>query len=266
MRFINIEDKKPPDAWCAEAEKHTKALQELSTYKERMDYIDQYSNVWGELKYWLQELSHDKCWYSETIDRYSHYQVEHFRPKKKVVRFKGIVEEGYWWLAFDWKNYRLSGDVGNKRKGNRFPLRKGSVIATGPSCDLQDELIYLLDPTDPSDPPLLTFNALGNATPAASEGTWEYERAKVTIEVLYLNFPRLVDGRVMAWKKCSETIDKAEELMKENSKSSSATKREKIRAIFNELKEMANEKTQFSATSRACLLNSGRLWARNLIN
>lgn len=48
-------------------------------------------------------------------------KVEHYRPKKRGKRSpRGQVSDGYWWLAFEWSNYRLCGKVGNAKKGDFF--------------------------------------------------------------------------------------------------------------------------------------------------
>ena len=49
--------------------------------------------------------------------------VEHFRPKLEVKElYKEQNREGYWWLAFDYHNFRVCGNVGNRKKGGWFPL------------------------------------------------------------------------------------------------------------------------------------------------
>src|SRR5262249_52890219 len=118
----------------------------------RNKIIDDNSELWGELKEWLMTFSFDKCWFSEAKDVYSHWHVEHFRPKKKA---KHSNRDGYWWRAFDYLNYRLCGSVGNTKKGSYFPLRAGSKPA-GPTDNCEDEAALLLDPTRPDDVMLLT--------------------------------------------------------------------------------------------------------------
>ncbi|MFY9853140.1 MAG: hypothetical protein WAK26_04590, partial [Terracidiphilus sp.] len=145
MIWIDLEHKKPTDVnipgwlpwsqekwdgWLAESARLTvelAALQAADNVKGRNDLIDANSDHWGELKPWLEALSHGKCWFSETRDEFSHYDVEHFRPKKLVRDTLGSVRDGYWWLAFDYTNYRLCGNVGNRKKGNCFPLQRGSL-------------------------------------------------------------------------------------------------------------------------------------------
>jgi uncharacterized protein (TIGR02646 family) len=274
MRYINIEDKTPPEEWCRKADELTRDLIKLDSPEERTKFIKRHK-IWKDLKEWLLELSHGKCWYSESKEIFSFYDVDHFRPKSRATQLDGTEREGYWWLAFDWRNYRISGSIGNRPhqgednkirgKADYFPLKKGSPEATDHNCDLCDEIIYLLDPTDPDDPPLLTFDESGYPKPAVPEGTWECERAKVTIELMHLDFRPLVDERKKKWTKCILLITRAQKLMEEQSKASSATKRAVLKFTLEELRKMSSEEVALSSTARACLLSSGLSWARNIV-
>lgn len=261
MRYINIEDKSPSAEWCEKAEQKTEQLKRLSSSEERKDFIGN-NNIWGDLKAWLLQLSHDKCWYSEAREIFSFYDVDHFRPKLRAKQRDGTRRDGYWWLTFDWKNYRICGNIGNRRKGDYFPLKRGSPVATDCDCDLCDEIICLLDPTDPSDPLLLTFDESGYPQPAAPKTTFDYIRATVTIKILHLDYRPLVDERKKIWNKCNSLIAKAQNLMKE---SRSVTRQADLKSIFKELKEMTSEDAELSSTARACLLCSGLVWARNFV-
>jgi len=87
-------------------------------------------NKLNMLKDWLLKFSNGKCWFSEAKDTFSHMDVEHFRPKKSAKDLNGVEREGYWWLTFDWHNYRICGNVGNRKKGTFFPLSPGCTPAT----------------------------------------------------------------------------------------------------------------------------------------
>lgn len=121
--------------------------------------------LWGELKEDMVHVFGDLCWFSEVKDCYSHLEVEHFRPKKETKDLEGNIREGYWWLAFDWKNYRIVGNVGNRMKGGYFPLRDGSPVATSASRNTLDEDYLFLDPVEALDVVLLSFEAEGLACP-----------------------------------------------------------------------------------------------------
>ncbi|MFZ3167879.1 MAG: hypothetical protein WA130_09720 [Candidatus Methanoperedens sp.] len=267
MIYINITDERPPPEWCSKADQLTTELKQKATDEERKDFINHNKTVWAEFELvdWLRRRSHGKCWYSESRDIFSFIDVDHFRPKNKVKRVTGTIEPiGYWWLAFDWRNYRLCGNVGNRRKGIKFPLKEGSPVACSPEHDLNDELHYLLDPTDPNDPPLLTFDISGFPRPAVTEGTWEFERVTKTIKILRLDYERLVDARIMIWNICKRKIDQIYNEMQYENGCISVGAKNRIKDLQKELRNMASPSSELSATAKACLLNSEHIWARNL--
>lgn len=107
------------DAWVAKSEQlvtELAALDSAGKREERNALIDSNSGHWGALKDWLLALSAGKCWFSEVRELYSHYDVEHFRPKKEAKALDASVRDGYWWLAFDYMNFRACGNVGNRKK------------------------------------------------------------------------------------------------------------------------------------------------------
>ena len=275
MIHINIYGERPPDGWCEKAEEITKQLRELDNIEERRELIKKNQIMWAELKTWLIGLADGKCWYSEAKDIVSDYHVDHFRPKNRAKQLDGTVRDGYWWLAFDWSNYRIAGSICNsphygadgdtQGKADFFPLKDGSPVADSPTCDLEDEIIYFLDPTDPDDPLLLTFDETGYPQPAAPEGTWEYERAKKSIKLFHLDFYRLVDERIIIWNNCKRSITLAEILLKEKTQNPSETIDYALKCEFTKLKEMVSKEAALSSAARACLLSSGTLWARNLV-
>lgn len=272
MRYINIESKNPPEKWFEKAKELTEDLKKAATLEERNEIIDK-NKFWNdkEFKRWLQGLFHNKCWYSEARDIFSFYDVDHFRPKKSVKQLDGTTREGYWWLAFDWKNYRISGAIGNRPnkdeddqtrgKADYFPIRQGSPIAISPEYDIRDEIIYLLDPTNPNDPPLLTFDDSGNPFPASPKGSWEYLRVETTIKILHLDYCLLVDERKRIWVKCTILMNDIENLMCERYRRTSVTDGADLKNKMNQLREMISEEAELSATAKACLLSSGRKWA-----
>ena len=263
MIHIDISNKQPPTDWLQKAGQVTADLK-TATDSEKREIIEKNRNLWTDLriKDWLQSLSHNKCWYSEAIEKVSPYHVDHFRPKNRSKHLDGTNGEWYWWLAFEWRNYRISGSICNIKKGNYFPLKEGTHPCN-PDSDVNDELFYILDPTDPDDPLLLTFDESGKPHPTANENTWEYERADKTIKLLHLDFHRLVDERKKLWTKCIRLIREAESMMADTTVS--VTSRMRLKSIFEELRCLSSPKSELSSTACACLLSTGIGWAQGIV-
>lgn len=261
MIHIDISNKQPPADWLQKADRVTAELK-AATDSEKRKIIEKNSNLWTDLKDWLQTLSHDKCWYSEAIESFSDYEVDHFRPKNRSKHLHGNDGEWYWWLAFEWRNYRISGSRGNRRKSNYFPLKEGTHPCN-PDSDVNDEIFYLLDPTDPDDPLLLTFDESGNPYPTAKKNTWEYERATETIKRLHLDFHRLVEERKKLWTRCRRLIREAESVMADTT--ASVTSKMRLKSIFKELRGLSSPKSELSSTACACLLSTGIGWAQGIV-
>ena len=85
MRHIHLRDNKPDPVWVTRASALFAALKAAADSPARNKIIDVSRAVWGELKDWLLGLSHGKCLFSEAKDCFSHWDVEHYRPKKSAL-------------------------------------------------------------------------------------------------------------------------------------------------------------------------------------
>lgn len=263
MIYIDLENNPPPTEWINKANALTQKLIDEPNWDEKKKIIDKNAKVWGELKDFLSRLSHDKCWYSEAKESFSHYHVDHFRPKKRAFDNKGDNKGGYWWLTFCWKNYRISGSVGNTKKGDRFCVRANKANIHTDNTD--DEIIYFLDPTVIDDPLKISFEDTGKAIPSSSNhGDWDFVRASYTIENLDLNYEPLVDKRKELWANIVLKIRKIQNLMSENNINPSVSKMTEIKEKMKELKLLSSPQSEFSATASACLYSSGLEWARRI--
>jgi len=263
MRYIPLLDNPPNAAWITRADTLTQRLLDTPDMDSRKAIIDANSLLWGQIKQHLLDLSKNKCWYSEAKESFSHYHVDHFRPKKRALDLGGNDQGGYWWLAFNWKNYRISGSVGNTKKGDRFSVY--SHKANTPTDSLDDEMIFFLDPIDEDDPSLLTFDEDGQIKPInPTETDWEHKRAKYTIENLNLNYEPLKDARRDVWNQCVRLISEIEGLSVEQNRTPSATRKERIKQKQRELLEKIKLDAEFSATAIACLAGSGVIWAQRM--
>lgn len=278
MRWIDFSKFSPKPQWIEKAGEVTNKLITAKTKEERTQIIDSHSQLWGELKEDLLELSGGNCWYSEAKRTVSFFDVDHFRPKNNVKNFDGFIEtcensDGYWWLAFDWKNYRVSGEICNRSKkdeegvcrGKRdyFPLVLGSKVAKTPDDNINTEVNYLLDPTCYEDTCLIAFDETGKPYPAARKATKEYIRANMTCFILHLDYQPIVEQRIMVWNECQSLINQAANIMK-NRDAVSPLIEEILISNFNNLKKMVSIKSEFSSTAISCLLQSEYMWARKI--
>lgn len=273
MIYINISNMEFPNGWIEEAEKKTEELTKLPE-DQRKEFIKNNSKIWQSLKHNLEILSHNKCWYCEIRNTRSDHHVEHYRPKNRITNDDGSIENGYWWLAFDYTNFRIACSYCNclhrgvddvtRGKADKFPLLERSSRAL-PSTDPADERPILLDPTNPVDPPLLTFLDDGRASPIIPEiSDILYHRAEMTINILNLNDRKIVDARKVIKEMCKRIIrrgDRAFRLLKEDS----VTGKEQFKQVIIEAKEMINVTSELSSAARSYILGSGEVWITQFI-
>lgn len=258
MRHIPLNDNAPDAAWRKKADDLLAKLKAAPDSAARKKIIDDNAKVWGDLKQWLLGLSHDKCWFSEAKDCFSHWDVEHFRPKKSAKDVDGTEHEGYWWLAFDWHNFRICGNAGNRKKGTYFPLRPGSPRATGPAFDLRHEAPYLLDPIDDGDPNLISFNVVGRAIPAPGiDDAWDKERVTYSVERFNLDFPPLMEKRKVIWNECWQRIQSYKNELQHLKNNDNAIARTQAREALRCIREMIRPEKELSSVARACVLSTG---------
>ena len=195
MRYIELVGPIPPRKQTALNNRKVKVDEKL-TVQAKKAYIKT-TNTWGLLKKWLSDLSDGKCWYCESISERAASDVDHFRPKAGVTcnRSKLTNHDGYYWLAFDWQNYRYSCQRCNRPekdnnvsfgKHNEFALLDENQRNFTPTC-INDEKSILLDPCVENDTKLLAHLSNGEVEPIYPDGTDEYERAEYTCRVLGLN-------------------------------------------------------------------------------
>jgi hypothetical protein len=179
MIYIDVSGFRASAKWQRSARKHLRNMYILFRNCDEQGlkkYINDHSKQLSIVKNLLRRWSNNKCWYSEGRSDIFHLRVDHFRPKNELALIKNKdsyreartfdTAPGYWWLAFDWKNFRLTGEIVNSYKGSYFPLRTGSAVASQPNQNHNAEVHVLLDPTIEADTNLLTFNIDGMPTPS----------------------------------------------------------------------------------------------------
>lgn len=287
MRHIDIDllEQKIPDEWKQRARKAYKAVKNANTAKERSEKIDEYSSLWKELKALLKEISHGKCWYCESSSHRILGDVDHLRPKNKIKHYRnynGPEHKGYWWLAFEWKNYRYACELCNRLnrdhttgivggKGSYFPLLDESrrVYDECNPFQLLQEIPLLLDPTVEIDTFLITFLEDGSAQPASDDPD-EKIRAEASIRLYHLNHFDLKERRRL--NICHVVHDKVKDADKfywyytKDKKDIAA--REAYSGAIKDLKYMISAQAEYSAAARAILKlyrTPDRLWVDRLL-
>jgi len=220
----------------------------------RNQYIDDHSSHWGKLKLWLKVLSKGKCWFTEVRELYSHYDVEHFRPKKEAKNIDKSVRDGYWWLAFDYTNFRLCGNVGNRKKGSWFPLQDGSICSTFARQREESEDAYFLDPTDEDDVNLIAFDEEGKAIPDPKASVWDKQRAEETIERLKLNEHKdLAEARRKIWQNVSKEIDLYLKAKSRCVAGGNPGARQKVRGHCQNIRNFTTFEAELSSVAKYCV-------------
>jgi hypothetical protein len=229
---------------------------------ERNDFISKNSAHWGKLKPWLFALSGGKCWFTDTTNTGSHYDVEHFRPKAEAKNIDGRGRDGYWWLAFDYTNYRLAGGVPNIKKGGWFPLCDGNLGSTFANRCEESEFPYLLDPIKASDPLLLAFDEEGNASPvpnadnwATDAAKWNKNRAEESIKRYKLNdHDALPERRRKCWHDVSGAIKEFLEAKAKFHPIKNPVPGETMEQAARRIEAMTKPDVEFSSVAKWCIV------------
>ena len=168
--------------------------------EETLELLDKQVDLAGK-----EKLSQDR----------SDMSVDHFRPKNGVCEDEG--HPGYWWLAFDRKNYRYSctycssrrRDIGGGTEGGKqdhFPIIPPPPRAW---CDTDpQDRAKLLDPTDDSDTKLVTFLPNGFPRPTKHDPV-SIDRVTESIRLYHLDHVLLVRKRKRIGDDISQHVNNA---------------------------------------------------------
>lgn len=222
MRFIDLEEIKPTIRDKIKALEEAKATVLAETDPVlRAELIDRYRTRWTALREPFAVYSHDKCWYVECKNLGTDDDIDHFRPKSGVKEEPG--HPGYYWLAFEWTNLRLSchranrprinpetGETGGKAE--HFPLIDARTRAQGPDDDLSLEVPALLDPTKLADVVLLSFKPNGEVdlSPQFKGQPLPEAKFEASRQILHLNWPKFTDAQVMLYNQIERIVDRGE--------------------------------------------------------
>lgn len=243
----------PPKGWVDDAEKATAALRAAANENDRKAIIDKNEGLWRDdrIRNWLLEQFANKCWYTEAYESVSAIHVDHYRPKGRAKDLGGNECEGYWWLAFDWENYRICGQLINVKKLDLFPIIEGARANANDPVSLELEAPLLIDPTTLQSR-LISYEKDEDgciAVPASAINDVDKFRAENTIDVLGMNKrDRLNAKRADFWDKCMEAI--AEYSCEERAQVLRCVRQA---SAVDKLKKMIAYEAEFSSVVEACL-------------
>lgn len=208
MRFIDLDllvGRPETQPLINAAEAIRQAILAAPNAAARKALIAANQDKWTAFRPQLQAIFGPKCWYTESKNPGTDDDIDHFRPKGRIADRRG--HGGYWWEALNWRNFRLSchranrlrrnPDTGNTHgKGDHFPLLAEADRWMG-SGDVCNERPTLLDPTDPADPPMLTFDTDGRValSPFYVGDTDAATRVNESRIYLHLDWPAFVTDR-----------------------------------------------------------------------
>lgn len=182
---------------------------------DRSAYIDECRDkTWAhpDLRFALQRLVGNKCWYSEVPLEGADPNVDHFRPKGRVREVDQNLQPtknplpGYWWWAFEWRNFRLVSMHSNQRrvdvdteggKADFFPVIGARAVPRSDYAICVEDVIPI-DPCNQTDVALLWFDADGAPSCSAwkrSKSKEDEWRVKVSIWLYHLDKQEIVARR-----------------------------------------------------------------------
>jgi len=225
MIHIDLSEIKISNDWATNAQKLTDDLAS-KPLGERSDFINENRDAtWGagELRAALSSLVGHKCWYTEVTLEGADSHVDHFRPKGAVREVDENLKNtkttlpGYWWLAFELDNYRLTCQHANVRRVDKntdggkwdyFPVEGARAVEGIPTSQITERNL-ILDPASATDVRLLWFD--GDGAPSCSK--WkrqpndrDEQRVKATIWIYHLNKEEIKGARCKAMQDVKKDV------------------------------------------------------------
>lgn len=271
MRFIDLEKLKPKIRHLLPAldEAREAVLAECDPAL-RAALINVYRARWVALRTEFSAFSYGKCWYVECKNPGTDDDIDHFRPKLGVK--EDLTHPGYYWLAFDWTNLRLSCHRANRPrvnpegegtggKGGHFPLVDPAQRAFLPVDGKGQEIPALLDPTDVRDVILLTFRQNGEVALSPEYKGQTVAEAKVAASrlILHLDWPAFREARVVLYNKIERAVDRGEREAPQNFSVIHAASTAFLDAI-RDLKNAMEAEEEYSAAARVYVESFKHVW------
>jgi hypothetical protein len=260
--------KQTPEKWRSDLEQAKAELRSLAPGESRSSIFKKYSYLWSDVKECYRQISHEKCWYCETKTDRIRGDIDHYRPKGKITENPG--HPGYWWLAFDWRNWRFCCELCNSKladyttgkiggKGNDFPLvGDDESRRIWHECEFEDLLAEdpkLLDPTDPQDPDLLAFSKDGLPGPITNdEEAVEYQRVTASVKAYHLDHFKLNRKRQTLYCTVRKFVNKyCKYDARATANRSDLDARKEAKEAYANLRALISRDAEYSAAARAYL-------------
>lgn len=269
------------EQWLKEAADALEILVGLPP-ENRSTFINENGKIWSDLKSALSKISHEKCWYSEARIAPSELEIDHFRPKNRVSKSK-LPHKGYWWLSFQWTNFRLAYSLVNKRrrdprdeniqgKGCYFPLiDEDARVTDAKPAPTDRERPQLIDPCVKADVGLLDYAVEDGKVVerfTLVQDMERHERAKVSIDLFHLNEGTLIRDRHELQVAIRHAANRIEDLetLRESAGPLSKKDQEEYDLFINQIGDLINSASRFSSFARACVRQGGdRGWNTELL-
>lgn len=225
MRYVNLDRvllHPDADRAIAASNEALKRICNETDPDERARLMKASQPKWTAFREIFTDMFGTTCWYTESENLGSDDDIDHFRPKGRVAESQ--THGGYWWQSLDWRNFRLSSHRANRirinpdvdepfGKGDHFPI----VDEAERWLDIHQTCVeepLILDPTDPADPPLLTFDADGLVaiSPRAAADPVAVERVEMSRTYLHLDWPGFKRQRRALYARILLTVERGDRL------------------------------------------------------
>ena len=277
MRLIDLEAIRPNIRHKIEALEEVKQQVLAETDPEvRKALFAQNRMRWIAVRDAFEEHSDRKCWYVECKSSGADNDIDHYRPKSRVAQ--DPTHPGYYWLAFDWKNLRLSCQRANRLrrnseigetggKGDNFPLLNPESRARGPQDDLSREIPAIVDPTNTADVAMLTFGPSGEVelVPERKGEHIAEEKLEASRRYLHLNWPRFREARVMLYNEIERSVHRGEDLAPKDFSGTHAVA-QAFMDICKDLAKLTEPHREYSMAARTYVkMFRDRWWIRDIV-
>ncbi|MFT6908120.1 MAG: hypothetical protein ACJAS1_004809 [Oleiphilaceae bacterium] len=226
--------------------------------------IEAIGNKWSSLKRTFVKEFGAKCWYTESPQIGTDFDVDHYWPKGRVKDADGSIVKngesqhpGYWWKAFDINNYRYSCIYANRGrdKGGKvdyFPLSDESKRTWSKNNPCDYGYHQILDPCNLEDVRLLSFEIeLGKTASIATEDMNfnGYEKVRLSKTLLNLDHETITPHRLRVIKETKAMIGA---LKLASSMNEADLDEEDLQGLIEakkRLKQLCNRCNEFSAAA-----------------